>query len=194
MNRTHGPFAIFGVAALVIIGIIVIFYTLLPSFGGRSEESLATVVSMAKNNEIRKIVVDGKKLTAYPRATSGVGVDRFTSRIGIDTDVINLLVESGVEVGTPSGVDVTLKGSSAFISYSAKSAINWVTVIAAVSVGLGVFGMIFWVWMLVDCATKEPDEGNNKVVWTLIIVFTHLIGAALYFFVRRPRRRAEAAS
>ena len=72
--------------------------------------------------------------------------------------------------------------------------INWFSLIAAVSVGLGVLGTIFWVWMLVDCATKEPDEGNNKVVWTLIIVFTHLIGAALYFFVRRPRRRAEATS
>ena len=63
------------------------------------------------------------------------------------------------------------------------------------SLGLGVLGTIFfWPWMLIDCATKEPDERNNKVVWTLIIVFTHLIGAALFFFVRRPRRRAEAAS
>ena len=41
---------------------------------------------------------------------------------------------------------------------------------------------------------KSQNEGNKKVVWTLIIVCTHLIGAALFFFVRRPRRRAEAAS
>ncbi len=60
------------------------------------------------------------------------------------------------------------------------------------SLGLGVLGTGFCVWMLVDCATKEPDEGNSKVVWTLIIVITHLIGAALYFFVRRPQRRAES--
>ena len=73
-----------------------------------------------------------------------------------------------------------------------ESAINWFSVIAAVSVGLGVLGTIFWVWMLVDCATKEPEEGNSKVVWTIIIVFTHLVGAAIYFFVRRPQRRAEA--
>ena len=66
--------------------------------------------------------------------------------------------------------------------------INWFGLIAAVSVGLGVLGTVFWIWMLVDCATEEPDEGNNKVVWTIIIVFTHLIGAALYFFVRRPQR------
>jgi len=26
-----------------------------------------------------------------------------------------------------------------------------------------------WIWMLVDCATKEADTGNNKVVWILVI-------------------------
>ena len=192
MNVNKGLVAAIGIATLMIIGVIVIFYTLLPSFGGRSEESLTTVVSLAKNNEIREIVVDGKKLTVYPRATSGVGVDRFTSKIGNDTNVINLLVESGVEVGSPSGVEVTFKSSSVSGSSFAEFTINWFSVIAAVSVGLGVLGTIFWVWMLVDCATKEPDEGNSKVVWILIIVFTHLVGAAIYFFVRRLQRVAEA--
>ena len=50
---------------------------------------------------------------------------------------------------------------------AAEFAINWFGVIAVMSVGLGVLGTIFWVWMLVDCATKEPDEGNSKLVWTL---------------------------
>jgi heme/copper-type cytochrome/quinol oxidase subunit 2 len=50
------------------------------------------------------------------------------------------------------------------------------------------FGSIFWVWMLVDCATKESDQGNTKIIWLLIIIFTHLIGALIYFFVRRPER------
>lgn len=58
-------------------------------------------------------------------------------------------------------------------------------------VEIGILSMVFWVWMLVDCATKEPDEGNSKVAWTLIIVFTHLIGSALYLFIRRPQRIAE---
>ena len=78
--------------------------------------------------------------------------------------------------------------------YSASADNYWFSVILAVFAGLGILGTIFWLWMLVDCATEEPDEGNNKVVWSIIIVFTHLIGAALYFFVRRPRRRAEAAN
>jgi hypothetical protein len=47
---------------------------------------------------------------------------------------------------------------------------------------------IFWIWMLVDCATKEPSEGNEKIVWILVIVFTHWIGALIYLLVRRPER------
>jgi hypothetical protein len=36
---------------------------------------------------------------------------------------------------------------------------------------------------------NEPSEGTDKIVWILIILFTHVIGAAIYFLVRRPRRR-----
>jgi hypothetical protein len=50
---------------------------------------------------------------------------------------------------------------------------------------------IFWIWMLVDCATKEPSEGNDKVVWILVIVFTHWVGALIYYLVRRPERIRE---
>jgi sterol desaturase/sphingolipid hydroxylase (fatty acid hydroxylase superfamily) len=53
---------------------------------------------------------------------------------------------------------------------------------------IGLLGTAFWIWMLVDCATKEPDTGNTKVVWILIIALAHLIGAAVYYFVRRPER------
>lgn len=56
---------------------------------------------------------------------------------------------------------------------------------------IGVLGTIFWIWMLIDCATNEPSTGNDKIVWTLIIVFTHVLGALIYYFVRRPQRRAE---
>ena len=102
---------------LVIIGIIVIFYTLLPSFGSNREESLTTVIAMAKSNEIRDIQVDGKKLTVYPRTVARGGADRFTSRLGDDTDLVGLLIDSGVQVGPPSGVEVTFKGSSGLSSF-----------------------------------------------------------------------------
>ena len=53
---------------------------------------------------------------------------------------------------------------------------------------LGICGTILWVWMIIDCATKEPDEGNDKIMWILIIILTHWIGALIYLLVRRPQR------
>jgi nitrate reductase gamma subunit len=52
---------------------------------------------------------------------------------------------------------------------------------------IGAFG--FWIWMIIDCATNEPSTGNDKVVWILIILFTHIIGALIYYFARRRQRR-----
>ena len=60
-----------------------------------------------------------------------------------------------------------------------------------VGAALGVLAMVFWIWMLIDCATKERSEGNDKLIWILVILFTHLLGALIYFFVRRPQRKAE---
>ena len=37
-----------------------------------------------------------------------------------------------------------------------------------VSLLIGILLLIFWVWMIVDCATKEPGEGNDKIVWILL--------------------------
>ncbi|NER83987.1 MAG: hypothetical protein F6K42_31480, partial [Leptolyngbya sp. SIO1D8] len=35
--------------------------------------------------------------------------------------------------------------------------------------------------MLVDCALQESSQGNTKIVWILIIIFTSWIGAFAYF-------------
>ncbi|MEX0926825.1 MAG: PLD nuclease N-terminal domain-containing protein [Dehalococcoidia bacterium] len=66
-----------------------------------------------------------------------------------------------------------------------------ISLAALFAVVLGVLGTVFWIWMLVDCATKEADTGNTKIVWVIIIAITNVIGAALYFFLRRPQRRVE---
>lgn len=53
---------------------------------------------------------------------------------------------------------------------------------------IAILGTVFWIWMLVDCATNEPANSNDKVLWILIIVLTHLLGAVIYYFARRPTR------
>lgn len=56
--------------------------------------------------------------------------------------------------------------------------------------GLAIVLPIFWIWMIVDCLTKEP-EGSDKVAWVLFILMVPLIGALCYFFVRRPLRQQQ---
>jgi len=53
---------------------------------------------------------------------------------------------------------------------------------------LGFVALAFWIWMLVDCVTKEPSEGNDKIIWVLIIVLLSWVGALIYLIVRRPQR------
>jgi hypothetical protein len=48
--------------------------------------------------------------------------------------------------------------------------------------------LAFWIWMLVEVLTRETDEGNSRLIWALVIVFTHWIGALIYLLVRRPER------
>ncbi len=60
-------------------------------------------------------------------------------------------------------------------------------VIALILVSLVIF--IVWIWMLVDCLTKESSEGNDKLIWGLVIFFGGIIGALIYLIVRRPERK-----
>ncbi len=60
-----------------------------------------------------------------------------------------------------------------------------------------VFVIVLWFWMLIDCL-KRPDDtfkfgGNNaKLIWVLVIIFTGLIGAVIYYFlIKRTDSRQD---
>jgi hypothetical protein len=57
-----------------------------------------------------------------------------------------------------------------------------------ITVLLGLLSQVFWLWMFIECLVKEPDDSNDKLLWGLIIFFGNLLGAILYFVVRRPER------
>ncbi len=50
----------------------------------------------------------------------------------------------------------------------------------------------FWLWMLIECLTREPS-GIEKLIWTVVILGTYVLGAVLYFTLRRPARLEESA-
>lgn len=54
-------------------------------------------------------------------------------------------------------------------------------------VGLALF--VFWLIVLIDCIKNEPSEGNDKIVWILVLVFLHALGALLYLLIRKPQRK-----
>lgn len=57
-----------------------------------------------------------------------------------------------------------------------------------IGIGLALAALVLWIWALVDCLQNEPSEGNEKVIWVLVIIFAHALGALLYLLIRRPQR------
>lgn len=51
--------------------------------------------------------------------------------------------------------------------------------------------LAFFIFVLIDCAKNEPSDGNTKIVWILIIIFTAPVGGIIYYLVRRPERIAS---
>jgi len=64
-------------------------------------------------------------------------------------------------------------------------------VLILLCVAAGIAATVFWIWMLVECIMKEP-EGNERIAWAVVITITHLVGAVVYFLVRRPKRMQAA--
>ena len=56
----------------------------------------------------------------------------------------------------------------------------------ALGVAAGLAALGFWFWMLIDCLRHENRSGEDRIVWLIVIVATKLIGALVYYFVRRP--------
>lgn len=64
----------------------------------------------------------------------------------------------------------------------------WTPLLVMVIVAVVLAAFIFWVSVLADCLLNEPSDGWGKLVWALVIVFTFVIGAGIYYLGQRPRR------
>ncbi|MES2464126.1 MAG: PLD nuclease N-terminal domain-containing protein [Armatimonadota bacterium] len=54
---------------------------------------------------------------------------------------------------------------------------------------VGLAGTVFWLVMLVDAIRREFNDSTMKLVWVLVLVFTHTLGALIYYFLGRPTGR-----
>jgi len=51
------------------------------------------------------------------------------------------------------------------------------------------FLLVFWLWMLVDCLKRDFKRDIDKVVWMIVLIFLHLLGAVVYYFVVKVSRK-----
>ncbi len=71
--------------------------------------------------------------------------------------------------------------------------------VLAVFVALAVLSLatfLFWVWMLMDCARlpDDPTQPNQRVLWTLALVFGNILAAVIYYLaIKRPADAARRA-
>lgn len=54
-------------------------------------------------------------------------------------------------------------------------------------IGIGCF--VFWVLMLIDAIQRKFKDPNEKIIWVLVIVFTHIIGALIYYFLVKKKNK-----
>lgn len=50
-------------------------------------------------------------------------------------------------------------------------------------VAIAIWAFVFWILMIIDCATRRFKDSIEKVVWIIVIVFLQIIGALIYYFV-----------
>jgi hypothetical protein len=51
--------------------------------------------------------------------------------------------------------------------------------------GLGLIGLLFYIWMIVECVRRE--KGTERLLWLLLVVLVPDIGSLIYFLVRVVR-------
>ena len=51
----------------------------------------------------------------------------------------------------------------------------------AIAIGASLF--IFWLWMLIDCLKRDFKKDYEKIAWVLVMIFLHILGAVIYYFV-----------
>lgn len=54
---------------------------------------------------------------------------------------------------------------------------------------LGIASTVFWIVELVDACRREFPDQNTKLVWILVLIFSHGVGALVYYFVGKNQGR-----
>lgn len=56
---------------------------------------------------------------------------------------------------------------------------------------LAILVFVFWLSMLIDCMKRKFKESSDKIAWILVIIFTGIIGALIYYFVIKNKDKRK---
>lgn len=60
-----------------------------------------------------------------------------------------------------------------------KRALGWAVVLFVIFAALVIWATVFWIMMIVHAANHNVE---NKAMWIILMVFTGIIGALIYYF------------
>ena len=49
--------------------------------------------------------------------------------------------------------------------------------------------VVFPIWMLIDSLMRKFPDNIEKLIWVLVIIFVNFIGALIYFFAVKVRKK-----
>jgi len=82
------------------------------------------------------------------------------------------------------GINATYASSASFDYYSKY----FLALIPIAFILVGILGFIISVWALVHMLTNQSIQGNDKIVWAIVIIFLNALGAILYFLISPSAR------
>jgi len=65
-------------------------------------------------------------------------------------------------------------------------AIFFMMLIPIILFAISILAFVFWILMLIDAIKHSPEK--TKIVWVLVIIFTQIIGALIYYFAEKKER------
>lgn len=165
-----------------LLGIILVIYPACSRQPERSPWLYQEFIRAVEQDQVESVILNADQSQALVETHAN---EHFLVNLPTDPTLLETLNRHGVEVSVSPQLHQT--NPSDILPFLLLQGF-----IPLVIPGLlVVLGFAFWVWVLIDCATKEATEGNTKLAWILIIVLTQWIGALLYFLIRRPERRRE---
>lgn len=71
-------------------------------------------------------------------------------------------------------------------SHNSTGLIVGVVLLYGFVIVLSLASFVFWVVEIIDAARRQWPDPNTKIIWLLVVVLLHGLGALIYYFAGKP--------